>query len=563
MSRVLWNVRMPMRDGVELAANVYLPDGDGPFPTIYATNPYGRQAWADNFRWRFLTENGYAVVHQDARGRFDSDGEFYPFWNDGRDGYDSVEWLAEQPWSTGKIGMLGGSYGGWTQWATAKERPPHLAALVSSCAAGKWQEELPWDRGGISLVMFTWLWMTYGRSGQDTKLVDWGRVFKHLPLRTMDRAMGVEFPAWDDWLDHPLLDDYWKQGRLDDDFAELDLPVLHLTGLFDGDQPGQMYFWDGMKQSRSPQNQHLLVGPWTHAGVFFPVQYLRDLDFRPRSVVDMDTEHVRWFDYWLKGIDNGVMAEPPVRYFSTGTNEWQTSDTWPLAGTTERVLHLRSGGGANTSLGDGRLSLDAPSAEEPEDVYRYDPAGVEEFADVNFFPGAPNEAGVPVDARPLERREDILYYTSEPLTEPLVVTGRPTVVLHTSSDCPDTDWVVGLSDVDPSGRAVPLSRDEDHQHLPTQGGRVRARFREGLDREVFMTPGEVYEVEIPLRDTAHVFKAGHRIRLAVLSWDFPSVARNLNTDESIADGTTIRVATNRVHHSPATPSRVILPVAPG
>jgi putative CocE/NonD family hydrolase len=360
-----------------------------------------------------------------------------------------------------------------------------------------------------------------------------------------------------------MLDDYWKQGRLDDDFAELDLPVLHLTGLFDGDQPGQMYFWDGMQRSKAALDQHLVVGPWTHAGVFFPVQYVRDLDFGPSSLMDLDVAHLRWFDHWLKGIDNGVMDEPPVRYFATGANEWRTSDAWPLPGTAERVLYLRSGGAANTALGDGRLALEAPSAEEPEDVYLYDPASVEEFADVNFFPGMPNEAGVPVDARPLERREDILYYTSEPLTEPLALAGRPVVVLHTSSDCPDTDWIVGLSDVDPSGRSVPLSRDEDHQHLPTQGGRMRARFREGLDREVFMTPGEVYEVEIPLRDVAHVFKAGHRIRLAVLSWDFPSVARNLNTDESIADGTTIRVATNRVHHGPATLSRVVLPVHTG
>ena len=561
---VLWNVRIPMRDGVELANNVYLPAGGlagGPYPVVFARNPYNRQVWADVLGWRSFTERGYAVVSQDCRGRLDSDGEFYPFLTEGPDAFDSIEWLAEQPWCTGKIGMMGGSYGGWVQWAAAKERPPHLTTLVSSCAAGKWGQELPWDRGGVSLVMFTWLYMMIGRSMQVTEYVDWGRVFKHLPLRTMDRALGKEIPAWHDWLDHHLLDDYWVSGLLDDVFAELDLPALHLTGWFDGDQPGQMYFWDGMKRSKNPAGQHLVVGPWTHGGVFRPVQTVRDLDFTPKSVVDMVDLHLRWFDHWLRGIDNGLMDEPPVRYFVTGINEWREASGWPPTDHDELRLYLRSGGAANTALGDGTLSVDIPDDDEPEDVYLYDPEDVAKFADINFFPSG-RDLTKPADARGLELRDDILTYTSEPMTEPLHLCGRPTVVLYGSSDCPDTDWVVGLADVDPSGRCIPLMRDEDHQEHVTQGGRLRARFRDGLDKEVFMTAGEVYEFRLEIRDIAHVIKPGHRLRLTVMSWDFPTFARNLNTDESIADGTAVRVATNRVHHTPVWPSYLLLPVQP-
>jgi putative CocE/NonD family hydrolase len=552
-----------MRDGVELANNVYLPAGGvtaGPFPVIFVRLPYNKQNWAETHAWRFFTERGYAMVVQDCRGRHDSDGEFYPFLTEGPDGYDSIEWIAAQPWCTGKIGMMGGSYGGWVQWAAAKEQPPHLTTIVSSCAAGKWQEELPWWNGAISFVMFNWLYMMLGHNNQVTGYPDWERVYRHLPLRTMDLALGKHIPAWHDWLDHPMLDDYWTSGRLDSVFEQLTLPALHLTGWYDGDQPGQMHFWDGMQQSQAAAEQRMIVGPWLHGGVFRPVQTVRDEDYTPKSVLDMNDVHLRWFDYWLKGIDNGVLDEPAVSYFLTGVNEWRTGPSWPPPEAVETSFFLHSKGSANTSLGDGALSSEEPG-DEPADSYRYDPEDVAQFSSVNFFPSAAEMtyASLPADARPSELRDDVLVYTSDPLQEDLQVLGRPLVVLHAGSDCPDTDFVVGLHDVDPKGRSVPLSRDEDHQYLVTQGGRMRARFREGLDREVFMTPGEVYEFRIECRDVAHVFKKGHRMRLVVLSWDFPSSSRNLNTDESIADGTAIRIATNSVHHTSAAPSRVLLP----
>ncbi len=568
ITRHLWNQRGTMRDGVELAFDVHLPpagvDG-GPYPTIFTRDPYWRQAGGAGvaLRWRYFTDRGYAYVNGDCRGRGDSDGEFYPFIReDFTDGYDSVEWLATQPWCDGNVGMMGGSYGGWTQWAAARDRPPHLKTMVSSCAAGKWGRELPWDRGGVSFVMFSWLFMTYGYAMQTPDLVDWERVFSHLPLRTLDRALGMELPAWDEWLDHPMLDAYWRAALLDDAFVELDIPVLHLTGWYDGDQPGQMYFWDGMQLSRAADQQHMIVGPWTHGGVFKPLQNVRDVDYTPASVVDMDKVHVQWFDRWLKGDDNGVAEAARVSYFFTGINEWRDSPVWPRADIADTTLYLHSGGGANTLLGDGKLGFDEPSSDEPVDTFVYDPEAIAEFAGVTFFSAARGlaDASWAQDARGLEMRDDILVYTSEPLTEPLAIAGRPRAVIYGSSDCPDTDWIAGLSDVDPNGCSLPLSRDEDHQEMPTQGGRIRARFREGLDREVFMTPGEVYAFTIEMRDVAHVFKAGHRIRLVVNSWDFPAMARNLNTDESIADGTTISVATNRVHHSGQHLSHVVLPV---
>jgi len=552
----LWDLRTPMRDGVELSSDLYLPpeglDG-GPYPVVLMRTPYSNQQ-ATYVRYaRHLAKHGYAVAIQDVRGRHDSAGSFYPFRDEGPDGYDSIEWLARQDWCTGKIGMMGGSYAGWVQWAAARERPPHLTTLVSAAAAGRWNEELPYRNGIVMLVMFGWLHSVAARVQQTGADVDWERVLRHLPLRTMDHALGRELPVWQDWLDHHTLDAYWQQMRLTaEDFAGIDVPVLHITGWYDGDQPGALFFYEGMRtHSPAASKQFITIGPWNHGGTRTPRQTMGGVDFGPTAVEDLDDAHLRWFDYWLKGTRNGQATAKRARYFVTGTNEWHEAGRWPPPRTTPTRYFLHSDGHANSLSGDGVLS-DAKPGEEPSDSYSYDPTDpVVVVTDLNFYPD-PGAQGVdtPLDRRWIERREDVLVYTSAPIDQPIEVVGKPRVELLAGSDCPDTDWFVHLSDVAPSGASIALA-----------DGILRARFRDSLERETFMAPGEVYRFAIELMLVGHTFKPGHRMRISITSSHFPIWSRNLNTGGPIAEETIPRIASNRVFHDRTHASHVVLPVA--
>lgn len=544
--RNLWDVRTPLRDGVELSSDVYFPEGGvegGPYPLVLMRTPYGNQGAVPVLYARYLSDRGFVVALQDVRGRHDSDGTFYPFNDEGPDGYDSIEWFAEQEWCTGKVGMMGGSYVGWVQWIAARERPPHLSTIVSTAAAGKWQEELPYHNGMIYLPLLGWLNTVSGRLWNDSGPIDWQTVYRTLPLRRLDKAIGRDMPVLHDWLDHPLFDEYWKAVRLTaDDFAGIDLPVLHITGWYDGDQPGTLFFYDGMRaHSPAAERQHLLVGPWDHAGTRTPSRTTGGVDFGEDAVVDVLAAHARWFDRWLKDDDNGQDRDHRARYFATGSNVWRTGDAWPPAGT-PTPYYLR---------GEGALRPEAPAADEPADSYRYDPDDpVIVATDWNFYATPPQvHADAPLDRRYVERRADVLVYTSDELTADLDVAGKARVTLFASSDCPDTDWVVLLTDVAPSGASTQLAQ-----------GAMRARFRESLEREVLMTPGQVYEFTFEMGAMTHTFTRGHRIRVDVTSSYFPIYGRNLNTGGPNAEEFEPVVATNTVFHDGAHMSHITLPV---
>ncbi len=527
-----------MRDGVELSSDVYFPpegiDG-GPYPVLLFRTPYGNQGAVPIQYAKYLSDHGYVVALQDVRGRHDSAGSFYPFNYEGPDGYDSVEWFAAQEWCTGKIGMFGGSYVGWVQWAAARELPPHLSALVSTAAAGKWGQELPYHNGMIYLPLIGWLHTVSGRIWNSSDGIDFQSVYKHRPLRTLDEAIGRPLPTMHDWLDHPYLDDYWKSVRLTaDDFAAIDLPVLHITGWYDGDQPGTLFFYDGMRaHSPAADKQHLLIGPWDHAGTRTPKRITGAVDFGEDATVDVLAAHVRWFDHWLKDLDNGVEHDDRARYFATGANVWRTGEAWPPAGTPTKYFL-----GADGALG--------PEGSAGSQSYAYDPDDpVVTASDWNFYATLTLTAPAPLDRRFVERRDDVLVYTSDALTEPLDIAGKPTISLCASSDCPDTDWVVLLTDVAPNGSSLLLCE-----------GVMRARYRESLEHEALLTPGEVYEFAFEMGATTHTFQPGHCVRVDVTSSYVPTYARNLNTGGVIADEVEPRVATNTVFHS----SSITLPV---
>ncbi|MFQ6053707.1 MAG: CocE/NonD family hydrolase [Candidatus Bathyarchaeia archaeon] len=539
-----------MRDGVELSVDVYLPGEEGSYPAVLIATPYDNTMKSHVDMARFFVSHGYAFVVEDVRGRYDSGGVWRPFLQEGRDGYDTVEWMAEQPWCDGKIGMMGGSYRGWVQWATARLGPPHLTTMVPTATGGNYMREFPFFWGIPALWILAWLNFVGGRTCQNvaSPTIDWERVFRTLPLEAMPEALGRDLPIWKEWLSHPNVDDYWRRVIFtEEDFRGIDLPVLHITGWYDGDQPGALFYYENMvEHSPAGERQYLLVGPWDHAGTRNPQRTLRGVDFTAEAVMEMAEIHLKWFDRWLKGSKNEVDLWPKTRYFVMGENRWAGEDgPWPPEGAEPVRYYLHSGGAANTLWGDGSLSLEKPG-DEAADEYVYNPEHPVVTTMTFDFYG--EKAETPLDNRYVLRRDDVLVYTSEPLGDRVLVCGRPIVELYASSNCRDTDWFATLSDVHPDGRSISVSQ-----------GALRARYRNSLERPELMRTGEVYRFRIQLYSTCIAFQPGHRIRLAVTSSDFPRYARNTNTGNDVATDTEIKIARNMVHHNERHPSNILLP----
>ncbi len=564
VSRTWLDVRVRMRDGVELSVDVFLPPLGtgvaGRWPAILQRTPYdnARQLYP-GFYWvevaRYFAARGYAFVSQDVRGRGDSDGAWHPFVGEAADGHDTVEWIARQPWSNGRIGMMGGSYGGLVQWLTARERPPHLVTLVSTAAAGRIMEELPYRNGKLRPPWaMWWLNMVGGRTVQAQELLDWPRIIRARPVRDIDLAAGRRNTVWREWLAHPTLDDYWRQMSMLDRFGEIDLPVLHITGWFDGDQLGQLYYWREMaRHSPARDRQYLLAGPWDHRGTRTPEPRFGGLEFGAAAVVDMNAIHLRWFDYWLRGKGDAPTDFAPgtrSRIFLMGENRWRDDPSWPPPAAISQRWYFRSGGRANTAAGDGRLDPEPPSGDEEADRYTYDP---EHPTPSHRNPDEPPGTPPDLDEQWLLEREDVLVYTSDALGAPIELTGVPVVSLEAATDAPDTDFAATLYDVFPDGRSIALC-----------AGILRASYRHdpGHPDPTPLEPGRSYTYRIELTATSNVFLPGHRIRVAVMSARWPDYDRNPNTGAPPGDDEATRPATQRVLHDPAHPSHALIPVVP-
>lgn len=562
--RSLWDVRVPMRDGVSLSADIHLPleDTETQYPAILWRTPYdnarklGHYSPVDSAK--FFASNEYAFVIQDVRGRCDSDGVWDPFFNEGPDGYDTIEWIAEQSWCNGKIGMMGGSYAAWVQWAAAREKPPHLMTMVSAAAGGFFMKEIPFFNGIPFLAfMLPWLHFVGGRTLQMdvTSVVDWKKVLYHLPLNNMDEMLGRKNTVWKEWLSHPSLDDYWKRMLFNkEDFKRIEVPTLHITGWYDGDQPGALFFYEGMvKHSPTCDRQYIIIGPWDHGGTRTPRQHVGGVDFTIAALMDMNKVHLDWFDYWLKGKENDVSKWERVKFFVMGVNKWAVEDgTWPPRDIKRIRYYLHGQGRANTLMGDGELSPDEPR-EEPPDNYKYNPEEpVLPVIDLDFYGGEAVET--PLDNRFILRRDDVLVYTSKLLEKKIMIAGRPILELYASSDCLDTDWFATLADVHPDGKSIPLGG-----LCMGLCGALRSRYRNSLEKPELLSPKKVYTFTLELPSTCIVFKPRHRIRLAITSSAFPIYARNQNTGKNIAHDSEMKIANNKVYHDKNSPSHILLP----
>jgi len=545
--RIEFNRRVRMRDGTELSADIYHPNtaGVGKSPVILSRTPYTKTGGSTLRIAKYFAANGYVFVTMDVRGRGDSDGEFVPYINDGKDGYDAIEWAAAQPWSTGKVGAIGGSYNGATQWLTAVEQPPHLAAMIPMVTPS--DPFVEWPTGLPLPASVSWFHFTAGKVLQNMEAVDWKKLYWHLPMITMDDEMGRPNRNWDEEIEHSKLDSWWEPHRYQNKFDRVRVPVLGISGWYDDEQIGTPLNFIGMTtrgDTTVRRSQKLLMGPWPHA--VNSSTKLGTLDFGPTAVIDMNGLWLRWFDYWLKGIDNGIMKEPPVRIFVMGENVWRDEQEWPMARTRWTKYYLHSDGRANTLSGDGTLSTSEPGS-EPPDNFTYDPAKPVPFITDPSF----SQIGGPDDYREVQKRDDVLVYTSEPLVEDMEVCGPIRVQLSVASSAPDTDFMAKLIDVWPNGFAQRLT-----------DGMVRARFREGMDKPSLIQPGRIYTYDLDLWNTCQLYLKGHRVRLQISSSAFPKYDRNLNTGEALGKTTRMQVATQKIYHDRQHPSHVVLPIVP-
>lgn len=568
--RIEWNVPAAMRDGIVLKANLVQPEAEGPWPVAVMRTPYGKDfatanAICDTVR---LARAGYIVVVQDIRGRFASEGEFGFPPDDRTDGYDTVEWAAGLPGSNGRVGMFGASFSGIAQWAAARARPPHLAALVPAMAPANPLDGTIWRGGALELGL-----LAYWQLGNS-----FDRVLRRQDLELLDKFLRVGAAAYE--LDHLAREGYFElplrefpplaRMELADELAilfehandpqfleplavdpardRLDVPALLVTGWYDLFAGGTLENFAGLRARKVPAR--LVVGPWSHTNTHSVVG---DVDFGFASDMafmnlqnDLTSLTVKFFDQHLKDGPEAITA--PVQLFVMGENYWREEDEWPLARTRYETWYLHSEGAANSSTGDGTLTRVRPGRERA-DEFVYDPADPVMTEGGAFLMNSVFHPGVR-DQRATEARRDLLVYTSLPLPADLEVTGPVVVHLFAASDGPDTDFVARLVDVHPDGFARNLT-----------DGILRARYRHGHSPEP-LEAGRVEEFVIDLWATSNVFLAGHRIRVDIASSNFPRWDRNPNTDAPPGHGTELRVARQTVWHDADHPSHLVLPVIP-
>jgi putative CocE/NonD family hydrolase len=553
-----------MRDGIRLFSNIYRPDADGKFPAILIRTPYNKDRYGTDYSPFpvHAAQKGYVVIIQDVRGRYSSEGEFLPYVQETVDGYDTVEWAAVLPYVDGKVGMVGCSYLGAVQWLAAIADPPHLKAIFPQCTFANGRHFFYFG-GTFDLSWIGWLYdrlpdLKRHRKPEENLSMhtedfpSWEankwQWLKYLPLN--DFPILKEFcPYYYEWIAHPDDGSFWDFANIEKFHKNVSVPAYNLTGWFDDGygQPGAIFNFLGMKlngKTEAARNgQKLIIGPWTHCNS--ESSKSGDLDFRPQAIIDVDALALRWFDYWLKDIDNGIMEEPPVRLFVMGDNEWRDEKEWPLSRAESMSFYLHSNGSANSLWGDGSLTEEKPE-EEKSDRFIYDPSNpVTDY----FFekPGAR-------DLRSIEVRNDVLVYTSDPLKKDMEVTGSINAQIYASSSAKDTDFVVKVSDVHPDGYSQNIS--------PPLSGVIRARYRESESEPSLLTPGHIYKFTIGLMFTSHVFKKGHRIRVSITSSYFPLIDRNPNTGRPFGTDSEWICAKQTIFHDDTHPSRIILPVIP-
>jgi uncharacterized protein len=584
-------VMMPMRDGVHLSTDIYRPKTDQPVPIIFSRTPYNFNSYRDgelvarNLQTALeVVERGYAYVVQNERGRFFSEGDWDILGTPLTDGYDAFTWMADQPWSNGKIGTIGcSSTAEWQMAVASLNHPAHVALVPQAYGAGvgrigKFQEQGNWYRGGAGQMLFTaWLYSTqhdplaprlpadltqndllrlqrfYDMAPRYPK-VDWKEALSHLPIKDIIRNVNGPQGIYEEMITRKPNDPKWFEGGLFHDNMDFEKPSYWFVSWYDvATSPNIALFNHIRENAKDPKvrdNQYLVIAPTLHCAF---TRATENTMVGERSMGDArlnyDAMTFGWFDFWLKdNEDKKTLDIPRVKYFTMGSNQWQTSDTWPPKEAKTVTYYLSSQGKANSRNGDGQLVLQK-SRQNQSDSFKYDPMNPVPSYGGNVCCTGNAVQGGAFDQQEMELRNDILVYTSSPLEDGIEVSGFIEATLYLSSDVKDTDLTIKIIDVYPDGRAYNL--DETIQ---------RVRYREGYEQEVWMEKGKVYPVEMSPMSTSNYFQKGHRIRIEVSSSNFPRFDRNMNTGGNTYDETEGIVATNTVHHSSKYPSSIRLPM---
>jgi len=556
-------VPMKTRDGVTLYSDVYRPRADGTFPVILMRTPYDKSvSWAVGPAYQIAT-HGYVVIVQDVRGRYTSEGEWYPFRHESNDGYDAVEWAAALPSSNGKVGMIGGSYVGATQMLSAIAHPPHLAGICPVVTASNYHDGWTYQGGALE-QWFDQNWATQLATNTMWRLIAKNTnallgapvlplthypAFNYVSLPAGAEATAELAPYYLDWLAHPDYDAYWKQWSIEEHFSDIQVPALHIGGWYDIFLAGTLRNYMGIKAhggtDEARKGQRLLVQIGGHAGFG---RRIGDVEFGDDALKFPSTEVVlAWYDYLFKGVQN-EFATVPVRIFVMGENKYRQESDWPPPEAKLTRYFLHSGGSANSLRGDGGLSLTPPKKETP-DKFTYDPANPVPTIGGSLCCDAEHYEPGPRDQRASENRDDVLVYSTKPLAEDMEITGPVTLELWVRSSAVDTDFTAKLVDVSPVGFAMNLT-----------DGILRMRYRDSQEKPGLMNPDQVYKISVDLWATSNVFKKGHIIRLEVSSSNFPRFDSNLNTGADQATSREFVSATNTILHDSEHPSALLVPV---
>ena len=559
------DVGVKMRDGAVLHADIYRPVAPGKFPVLLKRTPYDKHNDdAVDFGHKGAAR-GYVVINQDVRGRYTSDGEWYPFLHESNDGYDTVEWAAALPYSDGRVGMYGGSYVGATQMLAAIAHPPHLAGMCPIVTASNYHDGWTYQ-GGAFEQWFNESWTSglaqdtlnrFARSHTNAlngiaKLPLTQYPLFELPQASSDADLLHSLaPYFLDWLAHPSYDEYWKRWSIEDRYADIGVPSLTVAAWYDIFLGGSLRNYVGVKShgkdEAARRGQHLLVTIGGHAG---SGRKIGDVDFGPAAPFDEDETTLSWYDYLFKNVANDFSHPKRVKLFVIGANQWREEDDWPLVRAHNTKYFLHSAGKANSALGDGALVTATPRSDKP-DQYVYDPANPAPTVGGPLCCDSEHLGPGPHDQRTIEARSDVLVYSTPPLEQDLEVTGPVQLELFAKSSAVDTDFSAKLVDVGPDGFAQNLTE-----------GIVRARYRNSQEKAELMKPGQIYKFTVDLWATANVFRKGHTLRLEVSSSNFPRFDKNLNTGDNAAVGGESIPATNTIYHDAEHPSVLILPIVP-
>lgn len=534
------------RDEANLATDVWLPSNfrkGEKIPAVLIRTPYYRLERAHI--WFKFVMRGYALVIQDVRGREDSDGEWVPYKYDREDGDDTLNWIADQWWCDGNIGTIGGSYLGYVQWAAAASGNPHLKAIVSMVAAGPPFIDIKRKGGIYPSGALAWSFMMADQRMDRSALErdDWDDVVNIRPIKDIPKkVLGKNIHFWDEYMKHPDNDEFWQKTDWSMDSEKVNVPSIIISGWYDDNGMGSTAAWE-MNEKNNRTNQKLIYGPWKHK--FNSTREMHNVKFGCNAIrYDLDVLCLKWFDKFLKNIDNGVDKEPAVQYYMVGENDWKSSLKWPPENTEYRNIYLHSGGNARTSYGDGILKMDIPM-DEPLDSYIFDPKNPAPF----LIDVSENEMNVPENYKNVNSREDMLVYTSDILKEDVIVAGNIYAEIYASSSAKDTDWIVRLEDVDNKGNSIRLV-----------DGILRARYRKSFEKPELLQPGEIDKYEIRMSKIANVFKKGHRIRVTITSGAKNLAFPNHNTGNNPCDDVDMITAVQKVYHSEKYPSHIKLPI---